>query len=304
MAFLTNRFKFNERVYEHKGICFIARIRNKPDEDFQNALKDSGAHLVSFGADVKKPDLPQMYQSDVYDLAVKKIDSALNFSHQDHEIDTNENYRGRYIFHSKFTKPLLRFFSSFIGKHSITDYERMIEQEILGKDTKSLLDVACGENLSLVDLVKSEKLQTFVGNDISWSQIELVDRTLTQETFRDNRGLVLFTNNDGRRLPFGDNSFDTVICKNVLHHMPDLASVVGLLSEVKRVGKKSVIVEVMDPKKEGSWARLRHKYYIDFLKDAGGHFLSIQEFAGFTNDATKRYNIPTIRGVYQVAVYE
>jgi ubiquinone/menaquinone biosynthesis C-methylase UbiE len=181
-----------------------------------------------------------------------------------------------------------------------------VRREILDSSPSSVFDIACGENKSLVNLVKKREASTFVGNDISWSQIELVSGSFDADTFRNNQGIVFFTNHDGRRLPFADKAFDVGVCKNVLHHMPDRRSATALLRELKRVSKKALIVEVMDPKFEGGqWPRLRHSYYINFLKDAGGNFLSGDEFNSLIEEFSprSRYDVRTIRGVYQFAIF-
>lgn len=46
---------------------------------------------------------------------------------------------------------------------------------------------------------------------------------------------------DGRTIPFGDRSFDTVVASAVLHHADDPR---GLLAEMLRVGRQVVILEL------------------------------------------------------------
>ena len=44
---------------------------------------------------------------------------------------------------------------------------------------------------------------------------------------------------DGKKIPYPDKSFDVVICVYVLHHVPNYR---GLLSEMKRVSKRSILI--------------------------------------------------------------
>jgi len=53
---------------------------------------------------------------------------------------------------------------------------------------------------------------------------------------------------DTRRLPFGNNSFDTVLCCQVLEHIP-LNDLSDALSEIRRVVKKTVIISVPQKRK-------------------------------------------------------
>jgi SAM-dependent methyltransferase len=45
---------------------------------------------------------------------------------------------------------------------------------------------------------------------------------------------------DGKKIPFGDGEFDTVLCCTVLHHAADQDA---LLAEMKRVGRRIVVLE-------------------------------------------------------------
>ena len=87
--------------------------------------------------------------------------------------------------------------------------------------------------------------------------------------------------------------------------MPDQDSVLKLISEIRRVGKRCVIVEVMDPQFENHWGRLRHQYFMRFLKDAGGNFLSREEFEALTKqkNINEKFELQTVRGVYQFCCY-
>ena len=306
IALLENIFHFEGASHVHKGILFIARARNFDDREIVGSLATSRGHFVPFLINNDPPHLSQTYQQEAYGHAIKVASEALKLVSQDHEIDSNQSYRARYQFHDAFIKPAMKAASRFIGKYSINEFEDKVTNEIVEGKPESVFDIACGENRSLISLVEAEQVSTFVGNDISWSQIELIDYSAMPERFRNNNGIVFFTNNDGRRLPFRDNAFDVGICKNVLHHMPDSKSVRALLRELKRVSKKAIVVEVMDPAYEGGgWARLRHRYYIDFLKDAGGNFLSKAEFADLIKEvgAAETYDVPTLRGIYQFAIF-
>jgi hypothetical protein len=87
--------------------------------------------------------------------------------------------------------------------------------------------------------------------------------------------------------------------------MKDLDSVRRLIDEVVRVGKRSLIVEIMDPKDEGMWGRLRHQYWVRWLHDVGEHFLSREAFADLTKlpERTEAFEMATVRGVYQFALF-
>lgn len=92
----------------------------------------------------------------------------------------------------------------------------------------TVLDVGCGDGILLEQL---EALGIEVqGTDISTTALDIC-RT---------KGFVV-TRMEGERLPFADNSFDTVVALDVLEHTYDPSA---LLHEMKRVSKKNIVVGV------------------------------------------------------------
>lgn len=304
VAFLDNVFRYKGQTHRHKGIAFIARIRNpRPQRLLDNAY-NSRSFFIPLNT------VPSVFGSrhheDVFRHAVPRIELAARFGEQENELEVNDRFRGRYKFHGAVTKPLMGLASRFFYEHSIAELNQKIESILTDGNSESVMDVACGENLSHIKLAAENKVKLVVGNDISWSQIELMREAVSFKNFRDLDSFVLFTNHDARRLPFADDAFGCVVCKNVLHHMPDQDSVQALISETRRVGRRSLIVEVLDPNYEGSWGRLRHRYYLNFLHDAGTHFLSREEFRRLTDfpDRHDIFEMCTVRGVYQFALFE
>lgn len=60
---------------------------------------------------------------------------------------------------------------------------------------------------------------------------------------------------DGKRIPFGDKSFDIVLCSFVLHHTSDWYE---LLKEMKRVSKYIIILENTPENKLDDWFVKQH----------------------------------------------
>ncbi|MCA9372845.1 class I SAM-dependent methyltransferase [Candidatus Woesebacteria bacterium] len=110
-------------------------------------------------------------------------------------------------------------------------------------DTKKLLDLG-SSNGKLVSLLAKKQSFEVIG----------VDTHILPETF------IEIKKYDGRKLPFPNNSFDTVLIVDVLHHDEDPAKI---LQEAKRVAKKQIII------KDHFWQNK-----IDFL------WLKIADFTG------------------------
>jgi ubiquinone/menaquinone biosynthesis C-methylase UbiE len=88
----------------------------------------------------------------------------------------------------------------------------------------SVLDVGCGEGM--IDILIGEARP-----DVEISGVDVLVRPSARIKVR------AF---DGRQLPFGNRSFDTVMFVDVLHHTDDPTL---LLKEARRVARKSVVLK-------------------------------------------------------------
>lgn len=99
-----------------------------------------------------------------------------------------------------------------------------IRGSILGK---KVLDAGCGKGY-LSNLLSGEYKVT--GMDI------FIDRKLKKEFPQ-----VDWREGDIGKMPFGDSSFDTVVCSHTLEHVVDIQKAIG---ELRRVTKKRLIIVV------------------------------------------------------------
>lgn len=109
----------------------------------------------------------------------------------------------------------------------------------------SVLDVGCGEG-SIDSLIMSKR------RDVTISGADVLVRSHTH---------IPVSLLDGKRLPFGDSSFDVVLLVDVLHHSEDP---MALLSEVTRVSRGTILLK--DHLCEGSW-----DHYVLELMDRVGN---------------------------------
>lgn len=99
--------------------------------------------------------------------------------------------------------------------------------KMIPRDVESILDVGCGNGALINSLMG--RYQKLVGLDSS------------KEALKHVRGDKIPGSIEG--LPFGDNSFDLVICLETLEHLPQEVFTKGLL-ELQRVSKRYVLVSV------------------------------------------------------------
>jgi len=108
------------------------------------------------------------------------------------------------------------------------------------KDSEKVLDFGCG------DLSLSNSLKYSI-RSIGITGVDIV-------SFKNNQKDIKFIKYDGGKLPFKDNSFDTVISFYVFHHCDDA---IFAFRECARVAKKKVIfVESV----------FRHKIELPFMR--------------------------------------
>jgi SAM-dependent methyltransferase len=91
---------------------------------------------------------------------------------------------------------------------------------------RRVMDLGCGAGDS-VDLFRS------VDPDVSWVGVDVERSPEVAERTRADAEFVTF---DGRRLPFGDASFDLVYCKQVLEHVDHPRDLLAEAARVLRPG--------------------------------------------------------------------
>jgi ubiquinone/menaquinone biosynthesis C-methylase UbiE len=132
----------------------------------------------------------------------------------------------------------------------------MVEALIAECNASSLLDVGCAEGMYVRFLSGDRSVS--MGMDISQPKL------MRAKAHGENPETAGFVLADASRLPFKDNSFDLVICVDVIRY---LADPVEATTEIFRVSRKYVIVQsatssgIMSPLRFVSlrWFRRRHE---------------------------------------------
>lgn len=273
---------------------FIARIRNKYVIDNKKLIGDFieiNDEEFSYINRLASKKVVEIFKNRFDDI-IKKTGNCF----QDIEVSTNEKYKNRYKIHNNFMK---KYILTEKRKKKL-EFTELIKNNI--KDISSIIDVSCGEDEFIFNLSRDLGINLAVGNDISWSQIELLN---------DNYQEVIFTNHNAASLPFMEKVFDVAYCSNTLHHMPNKKTLISLLNSMERIAKKLIIVEIENPSIVGGFSKILNKYwYMKFLKDVGGEYLSEQQFQLIINNTfSKKHNIKfqkfeNIMGKYMIAIIE
>jgi SAM-dependent methyltransferase len=111
--------------------------------------------------------------------------------------------------------------------------ERALLDRVSVGATERLLEVGCGEggNLRLMEAIPKGA----VGVDFSCAKVSWARRHIAG---------VQFVCADAGRLPFREESFDVILCRDVLHHVADKA---GMLDEMVRVCRAFGRIVIIEP---------------------------------------------------------
>jgi len=303
LIFLKNEFHcIDGNSFTHIGLGIRALVLN--EEKYLTGLAGEYVSRGAFIKDFPSKAIPHPPSQETY-LAFHRWFAKKKYVTYINELEKQHEVSNRYRAHQKYTNPILKRLSYIFGEYPIPEAKREIVNSV--GDKNSCIDVACGDDQGIFDLLYHVKL--VVANDISVDQLYDMERQYYERLSEfPKSNSLLFTYHDCLDLPFKDKAFDVAICRNLLHHMIKADDLRLLLDNLKRVAQKIIIVEIQDPEKEGFCGRLRHKLiYMKYLKDEGKHFYDKKAFEnvlvkkfGANNISFKYFS--TIRGVYMMAV--
>lgn len=142
-----------------------------------------------------------------------------------------------------------------IQKYLIGRFYNVVKKLISDINPVSVLDAGCGEGFTLRRLKEWGIGQELKGMDISASVIS--------EGHRLNPGLDLEVG-DISKINYPGDSFDLVLCLEVLEHLPDPASA---LNEVMRVSREHSLFSVPNE----PWFRLANFFRGKYISRLGNH---------------------------------
>ena len=112
-------------------------------------------------------------------------------------------------------------------------FQQCLYEMVARTQPGTVLDAGCGEGFGVDALARQEPAWRITGVDLSEEAI-----AYAQEHFGE-RGQ--FRTGSIYKLPFSDDSFDTVVCSEVLEHLEDP---VAAVQELKRVARAYVVITV------------------------------------------------------------
>jgi ubiquinone/menaquinone biosynthesis C-methylase UbiE len=130
---------------------------------------------------------------------------------------------------------------------------RRILTDLMGA---KVLDAGCGRGVLCEEMAKSTNHQ---GNHEVTRQVSGIDVTLSDDL--KNRKNIEFREGFLEKLPYGDKSFDTVVCTHTLEHVLDFEK---CLAELKRVARLRLII-VVPREREYKYAFNLHLHFFPYV---------------------------------------
>lgn len=129
-----------------------------------------------------------------------------------------------------------------------------------------VLDVGCYDGTVPIILAETYTKSTFEGFDINAEMIKKGEKEIEEKGLKN----VKIWEGDATKIPESLNdSYDFVICNNVMHHLPDVATA---LKDISKVMKKGAYFSAMDIDFGGRpqenvgniWANFRHMFNLNY----------------------------------------
>ena len=127
-----------------------------------------------------------------------------------------------------------------VQRYLLRRFHRQIALLVEAVGAERILDAGCGEGFVVSYLLQGNDGLTITGIDSSLQAIEMA-RQMVPPVLSTVEGGVLFDVGDLREMPYDDDSFDLVMCLEVLEHLPDPHR--GL-RELRRVTSAHCLVSV------------------------------------------------------------
>jgi SAM-dependent methyltransferase len=137
-------------------------------------------------------------------------------------------------------------------------------QKLEIKPGSRILDAGCGRGRHLCEAFRSHGADV-VGIDLNWEDLRNTKYYLNSINNREN-GLRTVLLADVNRLPFKTGVFDTVICSEVLEHIPESRTAIAELVRVLKPGKNLVVSVPRFLPERICWA-ISESYH----NESGGH---------------------------------
>lgn len=137
-----------------------------------------------------------------------------------------------------------------------------------------VLDLGCGEGRHVIAFYVEADVHA-IGVDLGFNDLKTTQQKFEpfHEPNNDKKQLHLACT-DALKLPFADESFDKVVCSEVLEHIPDYK---GAIKEIERVLKPGGVAAISVPRYFPEW--VCWQFSDEYHANEGGHLRIFKEKA-------------------------
>lgn len=140
------------------------------------------------------------------------------------------------------------FYAKITPIHGECDLNRACLERILAEaEGDEILDAGCGRGHLAGLIARADPGVTVVGADLAPPDVK-------------GPSNLSFVEGWLGRLPFADDSFDTVVCTHVLEHLPDLD---GALADLRRIARRRLIL-VVPREREAKYPLNLHVHFFPY----------------------------------------
>lgn len=260
---------------DRNGIAFTALIDDSAETDRMENVSRTDTI----------PDSLDSTEQRLLELSVPVLETC-SADLPDDEIDSGESFFLPHLINKHVVSRFVGRFASQKLKHELLD--------VVDGDPDTVLDACAGDDEFVLTLQSKYDPDLCVANDIAWKTTEIL-REQSQSSE------LVFTNHNVLNLPI-DATFDLVVFKNSLHHLPD-SQQLETIRRLSDVAKQLVVVDVADPRRASLRSKLWNRYYVHFLGDQGNSFNTFEEFrrlveTGIDDRDFEFGTVETIKGTY------
>ncbi|MBE6071857.1 MAG: methyltransferase domain-containing protein [Clostridium butyricum] len=145
-------------------------------------------------------------------------------------------------------------------------YSYLID-EVKKEQFHSLLDVGCGTGNTISLLNDQFPNKKYTGMDLSENMIKVAKKK--------NISNASFMTGDAENMPFSNNQFDVIICKESFHHYPNVEKFFKECYRVLKNGGRLIIMDVEPPSKIIRW--VYNHIILRFANKGDVHVYNIEE---------------------------
>lgn len=261
IAIIENYFHYGVEQHVHYGFIYMGRIPKNIKISEKCVTKDVTDKFL--------------FNNNHNELILKFVKNYIdNYKGEDKQV-INEIIAAKKINYSQLkSKKELFLKDNNIDLSDLYAFKVKIKNDILSFGPKRIIDVACGDDSLLFDILRENNEIIGYANDVVYKCLEY------QMKINKDIENVFFSNHNVKNLPFKKKSFDVLIAKNLFHHLLSIKHynnyrnfnvISGFIKNALDISKVVIIVEPLNILEQNENGKLLHeKFYIEIAHEVKG----------------------------------